>query len=269
VGIAWLWHRVVAKALAATIAVFVLFSLGPTLLAAERNLGIPLPWILVHRIPPLDSVLPTRFGMVVIPLFGAVLAMIIDRIGQLKDSAQQAFPVRRTGYLAVALALVPMIPTPIPADPVPGTPSFIMSGAWKDYVPAGHTLVPVPDTSPDDPLAMVWLAESDGDFAIPGGYFIGPARNGRGVYGADPVRPTQALLKDVAQHGYAPLVTDEMRRQLREDLAFWKASVLVMPDNIRYAENVRSFVNELTGQTGTRVQDVTVWRTLDLAGHGG
>jgi dolichyl-phosphate beta-glucosyltransferase len=197
--------------------------------------------------------------------------LLIDRIARLrdsKDSPEETFPLRRIAYLAVAAALIPIVPTPIPANAAPVTPAFITSGAWKQYVPAGHALVPVPDTSPGDPVAMVWLAESGGGFRLPGGYFIGPGADGRGVYGASPVRPTTEVLQEVASTGYAPAVTERMRQDLRADLAFWRASALVMPDNVKHAEIVRHFVDQLTGRTGTRVQDVTVWDTLDLAAPG-
>lgn len=260
--VAWLWRRLLVRAIAATAIVFALLSLGSTLLVAQNDLGVPMPWKLFSRVPLLESAIAVRFGLVLVPLFGALLALAVERLLQAGTALRPR--LRVLGIAAVVAALVPIAPVPLSIYVMPTTPSFVMSGAWRAYVPDGYALIPVPDTSPGNPAAMVWLAESNADFKLAGGYFIAPDASGRGGYGAQPQRPTAELLRKVAGTGVAPAVTAQLRQQLRDDLVFWRAAVMVMPDGVGNAGQLARFLDELVGRPGERVADVTVWRTLDL-----
>ena len=252
VGLAWLWPRVLVRAVAVTALCFLGLSLGPILVVSRRSTDFPMPWRFLGRLPLLESALPTRFSLVLIPLLGVTLALIAQELGELTR-----WPARRGGYAVLACALVPLLPLPIQVSPFPATPAFISSGHWKGYVPPGGTLVPVPD---DAPIDMAWQADTDADFAVPNGYFLGPDPEGRGQFGTSPIRPTTTLLLDVGRTGDLPAVTDRMRRDLRADLAHWRASAMVMPLDAQHAEQVRHLVDELTGTAGQQADDVVVWR---------
>lgn len=255
VGFAWLWSRIVVRAIAVTAAFFFILSLGPTLVAARREVGIPLPWAVLERVPLLASVLPTRFSLALAPLMGITLALIVQRITDLADRSH-----RRAAYVVLAGALAPLLPAPLQTYEFPPTPTFITSGAWKDYVPADRALVPVPPNSFEQPTAMEWLADTNADFAIPRGYFIGPDDQGHGYFGAFPTRPTTLVLLQIGDTGKIPPITDQLRRDFLADLSYWRASAMVMPLNVQHAQQLYSFVDELTGAAGQQVNDVMVWR---------
>ena len=168
------------------------------------------------------------------------------------------------GYAAVALAVLPLFPRPLPAQQIDPPPHFITAGGWRPYVPAGRTLVPVPIPSNVHGLPTLrWSALTGQEFPVPGGYFIGPNELGEGVFGA-PNRPTSSLIYSTMDSGTVPALTDENRRQAVEDLRFWRASVVVLGAHPREAV-LRELVTALIGPP-QRVDDVWVWDVRALVG---
>ena len=172
--------------------------------------------------------------------------------------------LRPVGYAAVALAVLPLFPRPLPAQQIDPPPHFITAGGWRPYVPAGRTLVPVPIPSNVHGLPTLrWSALTGQEFPVPGGYFIGPNELGEGVFGA-PNRPTSSLIYSTMDTGTVPALTDENRRQAVEDLRFWRASVVVLGAHPREAV-LRELVTALIGPP-QRVDDVWVWDVRALVG---
>jgi hypothetical protein len=174
-------------------------------------------------------------------------------------------PRRWRWLVAFAVALLPIVPLPIPAiqrDPVP---HFFTDGTWKQYVHSGQTLVPVPPPSDLLPDGQRWQTATDFGFAIPAGFFLGPGGpGGRSRIGPIP-RPTYDLLTAVALDGLDREVTDLDRQHAKEDLAYWHATVIVMSDpgaGGRWTANapvLRKVATELFG-TPQRIDDVWLWR---------
>jgi hypothetical protein len=249
----WLWKRPLIKTLTITGAVFFVLSLGETLLVGRRNTAIPLPWLILGKLPLLNHVITGRFALVLIPLLGALLAVTIPLIRAIPDPR-----LRRLAVLGLVAALLPILPVPIPVHGRPLTPEFISSGEWRKWVAPGQSLVTIPVTSEEFPNAMEWQRSST-DFKLAGGYFLGPDDSGRARFGAPP-RPTAALMKEVYKTGRVPIVTDTMRRQFREDSAYWNAAAFVLPDS--QTTNwipLRWLMNALAGQPH-EVSDVTIWK---------
>lgn len=249
----WLWQRPLVKALALTGGVFFLLSLGETLLVGRRNTGIPLPWMLLGKLPILDHVITVRFALVLVPLVGALLALTAVLV---KDIGEARF--RRLAILALVAALLPILPVPIPVRGRPTVPEFIASGQWRHWIPPGGTLVTIPVTSEEFPAAMEWQRSSS-DFKLAGGYFLGPDTTGRARFGAQP-RPTASVMREVYKTGRVPVVTDTMRQQFRDDAAHWNAAAFVLPDKqVTNAVQLRWLMNALAG-TPHEVADVTLWK---------
>ncbi|MER6595997.1 hypothetical protein ABT214_29930, partial [Micromonospora purpureochromogenes] len=184
-------------------------------------------------------------------------------------TAAKATPARRrwvrpVGYAAITLAVLPLFPRPLPAQPIDPPPHFITAGGWRPYVPAGRTLVPVPIPSNVHGLPTLrWSALTGHEFPVPGGYFIGPNLDGEGVFGA-PNRPTSTLIYASMDTGTVPALTEENRRQAVEDLRFWKASVVVLGAHPREAV-LRELMTGLIGPA-QRVDDVWLWDVRPLVG---
>ncbi|MDG4808565.1 hypothetical protein O7634_17580 [Micromonospora sp. WMMD1120] len=281
-----------ARIVAVLVVVFTVASIGPWVRFDGVETDIPGPWSYVSDdLPLVEMMMPTRLALVVAAAVGVLLALTWDaayrqgraagdrprvpapRAGEPAASDGPAAPapvaarrrwLRPLGYAAVALAVLPLFPRPLPAQQIDPPPHFITAGGWRPYVPAGRTLVPVPIPSNVHGLPTLrWSALTGQEFPVPGGYFIGPNELGEGVFGA-PNRPTSTLIYATMDRGAVPPLTEENRRQAVEDLRFWRASVVVLGAHPSEAV-LRELVTGLLGPA-QRVDDVWVWDVRALVG---
>jgi hypothetical protein len=252
--VVWLWGRVLVRACAVAALVMAVLSLGPELVINQQRTGIPLPYRLLVDVPVIDGALPQRYALAVIPLLAIVLALALDRAQALGGRARLAVPS------VLALALLPLLPTPLPTEQRAPVPEFITGGHWRDCVsPGGGVLVPVPLPTPREPEPMRWAAAANAEFALPEGFFIGPyGRGGTASMGTFP-RPTSRLLADVAATGQAPGIGAADRARAQRDLAYWGAECVVLGPGQEYGEALRDVLAELLGP-GERVADAWVWQ---------
>ncbi|WP_348774361.1 hypothetical protein [Micromonospora sp. WMMD998] len=255
-----LWRRPLVRALAACGLLFASLSLGATVVVNRRDTGLPGPYRLLADVPLLDLVVPARFALVCAPVLGALLALALDRVsgGDVRRWAPWAG--------AVAVALLPLTPTPIRTVPVPPVPAVVAGGGWQAYVPPGRTLVPVPPvTGAAKSPAMFWSARTRLAFDAPGGYFIGPrsATDPTARWGA-PDRPTSRLLRRAAETGQVPAIGDVERRQAVADLRHWRAAALVQADSTA-GDPVRATLDALLGP-GRDVAGGHLWDVRPLLG---
>ncbi|HEX6498000.1 MAG TPA: hypothetical protein VF054_03100 [Micromonosporaceae bacterium] len=227
-------------------------ALGPHVTVAGTRVPAPAPYQLLRGLPVVDGALPSRFALAAVPLM-AILLMY---------AAQQAWAlggrVRALVPAALAVALVPIVPLPLPTASRPPVPTFITGGHWRTCVRPGGVLVPVPLPTPTDPDTMRWAAATSDAFAMPEGFFIAPyAPGGRASVGTYQ-QPTSRLLADVARTGQVPRLGPAERAQAAADLRFWRASCLALVPG-PHADAVRVAVERLIGP-GERVADLWVWR---------
>jgi len=252
-------RMVVARTAALVGLLFAVASLGPRLRLGGEDTGLDGPWAYISDdLPLVEMMMPTRLSLVLVGVIGVLLALGWERIATAPVPARpDARWVKVAACAAIALALLPLFPRPLPAMPVDPPPRFITSGAWRPYVPDGRTLVPVPVPSNVHGLSTLrWSALTQHGFPVPGGYFIGPDAEGKGVFGA-PLRPTAGLMYGVIDSGKVPNITEEHRRQAVEDLRFWQASVVVLGEHPRDDE-LLALMTALLGP-GQRVDDVWLW----------
>lgn len=255
-AVIWLWRHPLAIACAVAALVMATLSLGPRIVINGERTAIPGPYELLVGLPVVESALPMRFALAVIPLIATILALALDRASRLRWR-----PARILAPVAVAVALVPALPMPLPTETRPPLPTFITGGHWRSCVPPGGVLVPVPPPTPKDPWAMRWATAAHAEFALPEGFFIGPYRPGGRASMGTYKRPTSLLIHDVATGG-TRTVSDVERRQAQEDIAFWGASCFVLVDGTPYEDNLRVLMDALLGP-GTRIADAWVWRVRD------
>ncbi|MGW0433146.1 hypothetical protein ACWDV4_11485 [Micromonospora sp. NPDC003197] len=272
VAIVVLWRASLAARITGIVALFfTVASLGPYLRFDGEVTEIAGPWhYLPKDLPLVEMMMPTRMALIVTGAVGVLLALVWDRAATVRrSSGNPTGGWWRSGrwrgavaYAAVLVAVVPLIPRPLPAEHVDSPPEFITSGAWRPYVPEGRTLVPVPIPSNVHGLSTLrWSALTQHEFPVPGGYFIGPGPEGEGIFGA-PLRPTSGLIYTTMDTDQVPPITEENRRQAIEDLRFWRASVVVLgehPDD----QVLHQLLTELLGP-GQRVDDVWLWDVRSL-----
>ncbi|MBV1855483.1 hypothetical protein [Catellatospora tritici] len=253
--VVWLRRDLAVRVLAVAGAIAGLLSLGPEIGWHRGGSWFTGPYALIEHLPVMDSVVPARFALITTVTVGLLLALATDRI--ITDPPRLgALPPRPLYVLALAAALLPIAPTPLPVKARPHVPAFITAGTWKQYVAPGHTLVPVPI---DNYVSLNWSARALTGFAVPQGYFLGPtsATDSTGRWGAIP-QPTSVLLTDVAAGKRGTDVTDADRAQALADARYWKADALVLPVAHRAAAQLHTVMDALYGP-GTAVGDVWVW----------
>lgn len=254
--VVWQWRRVAVRGLAAVGVVFFALSLGRTVTDRGRVLLTSGPWKLLDHLPLFDSVVPTRLALVLIPVIALLLGYAV--------AGAQALPDRlgRVAVLvALAGALLPVVPRPLPVTPRPAVPVFFTSGDWRGYLPPGRSILSADTTWNGNIEAMSWANATDQGYAVVGGYFLGPDPSGRGSYG--PVaRPTAGLLADVGYRGGVPQVTDAQRAQAAADVRYWRAGLVVLAGDAPHAADLRATLDQLFGPA-RRVDDVWLWPVSD------
>ncbi|MGV9994270.1 glycosyltransferase [Streptomyces sp. NPDC003374] len=248
-----MWRRPVVRALAVTAAGAALLSLGPKFRIPLTDTVYPGPWALFAHRPLFESVIEGRLAMICAPVLGMLLAIALARL-----SATPRIGTLYCGLLAVALALLPLVPAPLKAVDRAPVPEFVSAGLWKSYVRDGESLVPVPLPDPGAAEALHWQTAAHLGFKLPGGYFNGPYGPDRiGIYGASP-RYTSNMLRDVRYTGVVPAIGAQWRAQARRDFAYWHAGALVVAPQ-ENDDKLRRVVTELVGRPGRWTGGVWVW----------
>jgi hypothetical protein len=262
VAVVWLWRRVAVRAVAATGAVFLLLSLGRHLTVRGHKTDIPGPWKLLSRAPLLDTVVPTRLSLVVIPVVGVLIAFFVDRImseGAPVGAARFWTPMRVLGAGALVAALLPIAPKPLAVDARHVAPAFFSSGAWQDYSPDGGTIGLLPFGWQSDLNMMQWQAEQDLKFKILNGYFLGPnpdRDDKQAKFGAGDSVIRSLLDEDRS----TPLtVTASQRADSLRELRSWHTDALVLPADAPHADVLRDGAEQILGG-GHYVEGSWVWR---------
>lgn len=251
--VVWLGRSALVKALTGTVLVAALLSLGQKIRIPFTDVVLPGPWRALAHQPLFESVIESRVAMICAPALGVLVALAVARVRDLEPRTH-----RTVGLVAVAVALLPILPTPQPVRERAEVPRFITDGMYRDYVAEGESVVPVPLPSPVEADALHWQSATGFGFSVPGGYFNGPWGPDRmGIYGAAP-RYTSNLLNDVRYGGRIPDIGRNWQEQAKLDLAFWKAGVVVLApqDN---DEALYEVVAKLLGRPGERLGGAWVW----------
>ncbi|WP_244976025.1 glycosyl transferase [Nocardia huaxiensis] len=256
----------VVRAAVVVIVVFVTLSLGIGLLVGGTLAivpmvgGVPMPWLVLGGIHPLNGIVESRFSMAAIPAIAIILVL----------GTQRAIDYRRTAigdwrptawFAASACALLPLAPTPLPVAERAPTPAFFADGTVRQYVSDGSVVI-VPPSTAMDAAALNWQIDSDFAFPLVGGYFVGPEPDGTARYGTKH-RPTGNLLRLVSYLNQVPAVDQALRDQARADLRYWNADLLVLPPTANQ-DALRRTVDELLGIPGRRVDGLWVWDVRGL-----
>ncbi|GAA0811113.1 hypothetical protein [Spirilliplanes yamanashiensis] len=262
--VVWMRRSVAVLAAAGVAVFFAAMSLGPQIYLNGRPTGVAGLWAYLHSVPVLNSAVPTRWAMAIAPVIAIVLALGCQRaveLGRRQPAARG--PLRLAICTAVAMALVPLFPTPLPSRPMDPVPSFITSDQWRGYVDDQHSLValPLPNSSYPDPLR--WAAYTKNDLRIARGYGLFPAQNpmnpsDRTGQFEGGWRPTSGLFASIKAGYPTPQLTDARREMTLADLRFWKAGVVVLTPQDRDIE-MRRAMSEIIGFQPTWTGDVWMW----------
>jgi hypothetical protein len=265
----WMRRRLEVLTLGAVAVLFAAMSLGPRIYVNGINTGIPGIWAALHSVPVLNSAVPTRWAMAITPVIGILLALGCQRAQELmRTSSTARGPVRVATITAVAMALVPLVPTPLETSRMVPTPGFVTSGEWRQYAGDDHTIVtlPTPDSSYPDPLR--WSAQTHLDMRIAGAYALLPNENplnpdDHTAVFAPPWRPTSGLMASIRQGNPIPEINDARREMTLADLRYWRAGAVILAPQVRDVEMLQ-VMKDLLGFAPTWKDGVWVWDVRHL-----
>lgn len=269
---AFLWtradraFRATLTALGTTAVVFAVLSWGPKATWNGRRTDQLLPFGVLDNLPVINAALPSRLALVVAPVVGLLLAYTVGRLRARPPRHRRTTLAWAAGF---AIALLPLLPTPLLTTVREPIPHFVTSGAWQRYVSPGGVLTPLPLTVDVYPDGQRWqayaLAHRQGEFRIPAGFFLGPGGpEGRGRIGPPP-RTFSALMDQAGRTGYVPIITDGSIRESLADLRYWRVETVVLADRMHGAkydideEALRRTATALLGPP-QRVDDVWIWQ---------
>jgi hypothetical protein len=283
------WRRLPVRAAAAACAVLTVFSLGGTLLfGGHKHPAIKLPWYWLEGLPLLNAALPDRFSLVADGAGAALLAFAVDAA----RPAFAAFAARRLPRLAVGwrpaavvmsgalLAVLPIVPKPLPAaDVTPVPPGWSAAfAALRLPASASVLVVPIPMSTFTEPLR--WQADTGEPGSLVGGYFMGPAWNGRAYTDGNGTPPAGLYLNAIwtfsqaglpkslagglppnaypGSVGYVPIkaVTNP---QMLKQIKAWRVSAVVAVAKLN--SRLGRYLTVLLGRPAVVVGDVLAWRT--------
>jgi dolichyl-phosphate beta-glucosyltransferase len=135
-------------------------------------------------------------------------------------------------------------------------PAFF-TGAGALRIPAGSTVLVLPEARPGSSLAMTWQAAAGLRWRMPGGYFVGPGPDGRPMFGARTTAMARTL-RAIDRGGRFRSLPGRERRLLVADLLRWRVGTVVVGPGPR-AEAQAELVTSLLGRPGEQVGGVTVW----------
>ncbi|MEU6202764.1 hypothetical protein ABZ814_04145 [Micromonospora musae] len=265
----WLRRNVLALALTVLGLLFAVLSLGREVIFDGRETGVPSLWALLEDLPILHSVVPTRWALALTPIIGLLLALGAERARQLAVRHSRARPrIRFWTVTVLAMALLPLLPTPLPATHLDPVPTFVTSGAWRPYVAGGRSVVtlPLPDTNYAEPLR--WSAVTRLEMPLARGYFLGPddrphaQERGAALFTAPP-RPTSSFFTVIRRTGAVPPITPQSRVNAVDDLRYWRAGVVILGPH-RNADALRRGMTELTGIRPVFTGGVWLWDVRPL-----
>jgi len=178
------------------------------------------------------------------------------------------------------LAVLPIVPKPLPAADVTPLPPGWSAVFASLRLPASASVlvVPIPMSTFTEPLR--WQADTGEPGSLVGGYFMGPAWNGRGYIDGNGTPAAglylnamwtrsqaglpRALAAGVPANAYrgspgnvqVKVVTD---RKMREQIRAWRVSAVIAV--VRPDSPLGQYLTALLGRPAAAAGDVLAWRT--------
>jgi hypothetical protein len=259
--VVWLWRRVAVRALTAVALVFAVLSLGRTVVIGGHTVARHGPMSLLDHVRLFDNVVPTRFGLALVPVIAILLAFSVSAAGH----ASRAW-LRYGWTLVLAAALLPIAPTPVLAERAPPVPAFFTSGQWRQYVRGDQSVFAVDAVFWTGSFTtMSWDDATGQDYRMVGGYFLGPFPHGSGNYGP-PFRPTFELLFNIVYYGASTRISRAQRAAFRADLRYWRTAIVILGPDAPHHARLRYVLDQLTGQPARPVPGVLLWDVRALSG---
>jgi hypothetical protein len=231
-----------------------------------------MPWYWVQNLPVASSAIVDRFSLLADGCAAALLAFAVDAAWQAVREEGAALTVRqrvlaRAAVVAgAAIAVVPVLPAPLPMNPLPGVPA-----GWSQVVtrlaPEGGTVLTVPVPADTFTTPMRWQADTGLPSDLVAGYFIGPVSGGQAYVGAEGLSRTSLYLNWLWQASGTEGVSDaglqtERKAPPAKEARSWikSAHVVAVVAVTRPDSRLATYLDTLLGQPTAQSGDVLGWR---------
>ena len=245
-------HDLVVRTAGGAALILAVLALGYTLHLNGVATGLPMPWRITARLPVLGNVLPGRWLLIIDLLVGLLVGLAVDALPTGGKN-------RWLGGLLIALCLLPLLPRQALSALPTNTPAFFTA----DGKNLRGTVLVLPYPFPQDATAMTWAAVAGTGFAMPGGYFVGPNRQGLAVFGTRPPRPSIVTLQSLPSASNPLTIDASQRAQFLRDVDYWKATTIVlgpMRNRSLYLAYLTAMLRREPALTG----DIYIWRNVHL-----
>jgi hypothetical protein len=224
--------------------------------------GRLLLWHWLQGLPGLAQVLPGRFSILADAAAAAVLAFSLDKARGAMSRAQRSPRWPRGILTGVALlAVLPLIPLPYQAVPVPQVPVGWQATSTRLQLPTDAPVLILPFPSDSYSQALRWQADTSWPQSMIGGYFLGPSATGQAVFyfsnhneQTNVARYLNALWK-----GQQPRIHPSTK-EIRAVFGYWRPAAIVVVASPR-SPAVR-VLTQLFGSPAAHIGQVFSWRLL-------
>ncbi|MFZ2057276.1 MAG: hypothetical protein WAV54_07705 [Acidimicrobiales bacterium] len=249
-------------------AVAALLSLGPHLAIDGHLTHIPLPGLILTKLPLLDNVLASRISFEVDACLAAVVAFGLDDLRWVPLRARTARRAdRRPAGILLALVTAILVVTQLPQWPYMSGPAPLLPAQVRRAVP------------PEDPIAitypyggalgtggapMAWQAEDGFNFRLLGGYALHPGPTGRPSVWPDPMTPPglqRFLEAERLPSVFGPPlpINSDLVATTRESLANYHVRLVLVDRSTRNSGPVVELFTRALGPPQRSVGNFMVW----------
>lgn len=250
------WSRPVVRVAALVAVGTAVLSMGGHLYVGGDRTGVPLPWAAVHRVPLMESVIPSRLALYTALFVGLLVAVFLDGLRRWR------WRWRPLGAALAVVALVPLVPHLVTGMGPVRVPAFF-DGDGVERIPPGSValVAPFPDRFATDP--MLWHAIGGLRFKMVGGYFLGPDQQGRAHYGPTQSTTRWALQRLAAGTATAGSLERKACPAIREELEAWHVRTVLVGPN-RHSDDMVEFFTLLLGRPPQEVGGMWIWENVDV-----
>ncbi|HEY7928129.1 MAG TPA: hypothetical protein VIG86_12030 [Candidatus Dormibacteraeota bacterium] len=251
----WLDRRdSIMRVIAIATACMLVLSLGAHLHVGGQITPIPLPWLLVSRLPILSNVLTERMSVFVDLGVALMIAVFIER------HVRRGHSRLRAG-LAVVVAGASLLPV-LPLGATAATAPALFTSATGHALLDGRTVLVLPYPA-EEPIAnpMLWQAEAGYSYSMVGGYIYIVGPDGTATVGGTGTAVT-AESYNVSLNAVSPIPrTAAVRDTMLSDLRGRGVSLIVVgPFQSGSNSAAIQFATWLAGVAPEHELGVDVWR---------
>ena len=215
--------------------IFAILSMGPQLHIDGHISGIPLPGILLARLPLLDSMLPCRLMMYAFLFTGIIIAIFINNMSQQKNKKKYI------AYSIVALGLIFCIPTLPYQNQKVSVPLFFSSSEIQSYIPKDSEVFIAPVE-----CDLLWQTASDMWFRMPEGYSYSSSNNEHPLY---------LTVEKIENNENVSLADPVLRAGINGDLTYDNISTVIVGPTDSNENGLITFFKTILGSN-----PINIWR---------